>query len=106
MARSQWSHLYANRRWRRLRALHLAKHPLCAYCLKRGELKPADVVDHVEPHRGDMDKFWNGLVQSLCHACHSSVKQREEAGNVAGFDANGEPVDAWHPWGGVGRKSG
>lgn len=98
MARSQWSHLYANRRWRRLRALHLAAHPLCAYCLKRGELKPADVVDHIEPHRGDMDKFWNGARQSLCHNDHSSVKQREEAGNNAGYDENGEPIDAWHPW--------
>lgn len=98
MARSQWSHLYANRRWRKIRALHVASHPLCAYCLKRGDITPVDVVDHVEPHRGDMERFWNGSLQSLCHTCHSSVKQREEAGNVASFDEHGEPVEGWHHW--------
>ena len=82
MSRSQWSQLYANRRWRKLRAAYLGKNPLCAYCLRLGRYTLADVVDHVEPHKGDMVKFWNGQLQGLCHNCHSSVKQREEGGKV------------------------
>jgi 5-methylcytosine-specific restriction endonuclease McrA len=40
----------------------------------------ATVVDHVEPHRGDQERFWDERNwQALCASCHSSDKQREEA---------------------------
>lgn len=76
----------------------MARHPLCAYCLKSGKAVKADVVDHIEPHKGDMVKFWAGPFQSLCHTCHSSVKAKEDAGNKTASDADGNPTDAWHPW--------
>jgi hypothetical protein len=38
------------------------------------------VCDHVEPHRGDLDKFWSGPFQSLCAEHHNSDKQRIEKG--------------------------
>jgi hypothetical protein len=38
------------------------------------------VADHVVPHRGDPDLFWQGALQSLCATCHSLRKQSQEKG--------------------------
>lgn len=60
------------RRWRRMRAVQLAKEPWCARCLERGDYVLATDVDHVERHEGDPEKFYNGKLESLCHADHSA----------------------------------
>ena len=73
-------HVYANtdtilygRRWRVARAAYLGAHPYCASC---GRL--ANEVDHVTPHRGDRDLFWDeSNWQALCRRCHSR-KTRDE----------------------------
>jgi hypothetical protein len=70
---------YASKAWRQKRAMQLASEPLCAMHLARGEVVAATVADHVEPHREDWAKFWEGSLQSLCAACHSRDKQRGEA---------------------------
>ncbi|SOC92561.1 HNH endonuclease [Rhizobium sp. AN5] len=62
--------------WRKARAEYLAMHPHCAM---PGCGKPAFVVDHIIPHRGDRNLFnsranW----QPLCAPCHNSIKQRQE----------------------------
>ncbi|WOI55131.1 HNH endonuclease signature motif containing protein [Palleronia sp. LCG004] len=60
--------------WQKARAAFLAKHPFCRRC---GDL--AAVVDHIEPHRGDRDLFWDRANwQPLCTPCHSGAKQRDE----------------------------
>lgn len=58
------------------------------------------LVDHIDPHRGDMKKFWDSANwQSLCKTCHDSIKQRlEKSGIVEGCDVNGIPLDPNHPW--------
>jgi hypothetical protein len=62
----------------------LLHEPLCAYCLQRGLVVPAEIADHVERHV-------TGTLQSLCRSCHSSAKAREER---RGFRVNiGE--DGW-----------
>lgn len=88
------------RDWQKARAQFLKDHPLCRDHFKRGELKPATVVDHVVPHRGDVARFWDrSNWQSLCSHCHDSHKQRlERSGRVAGCDENGVPLDPAHPW--------
>jgi 5-methylcytosine-specific restriction protein A len=59
--------------WRRCRVRWLATHPFCVAC---GRL--ANEVDHVVPHRGDLDRFWDeGNWQSMCRSCHSR-KTRDE----------------------------
>jgi hypothetical protein len=60
----------------------------------------AVLVDHIDPHRGDMKKFWDSANwQSLCKPCHDSIKQRfEKSGIVEGCDVNGVPLDPHHPW--------
>lgn len=66
-------------RWRKARVLFLLRHPLCVYCQAKGVTTPATVVDHITPHRGDMELFWDEHNwQSLCAHCHNSDKQREE----------------------------
>lgn len=61
-----------NYRWQKVRRMYLRENPLCVECLKEGWVIPATVVDHIEPHRGDQDKFWNeDNLQSLCESCHN-----------------------------------
>jgi len=78
----EWRRWYKTARWQKRRAAQLASEPLCAICLAAGRVTAATVADHIEPHRGDPVKFWEGALQSLCDEapwrCHSSVKQREE----------------------------
>jgi 5-methylcytosine-specific restriction enzyme A len=69
---------YNTARWQRLREAQLQAEPLCAMCHPR--LTPATVCDHIEPHNGDLAKFWAGPFQSLCKRCHDSDKQRMEKG--------------------------
>lgn len=72
-------------RWEKARLGHLANHPLCVCCEASGAVVAADVVDHVEPHKGDWKKFWNrDEWQSLCAWCHNNVKSKVEAAVAAG----------------------
>ena len=54
----------------------------CAVCLERGFVEPATICDHVEPHHGDVNKFWLGPFMSLCKRCHDSGKRFAE---IRGF---------------------
>jgi len=59
--------------------MYLNENPLCAECLASGIITPALVVDHIEPHKGDYDKFWNeNNMQSLCETCHNKKTGRGE----------------------------
>ena len=60
-----------NSKWRAARKRFLKVNPLCTYCLKEKKMIKADVVDHIEPHRGDATLFWDeGNWQALCKRCH------------------------------------
>lgn len=90
--------LYNLAGWKRRRLDQLARDPLCAFCLAMGSTTPATIADHIEPHRGDLDLFWFGDLQSLCQTHHSSTKQREEKGGWDSMaDTDGYPVDPRHP---------
>lgn len=66
-------------RWQKTSHGFLAKHPLCAECLRRGRVTAALLVDHVRPHRGNMRVFWDRLNwQALCKACHDAKTARGE----------------------------
>ena len=90
--------LYKKARWRRLRAHQLRKNPLCEMCARQGRLEPAQVVDHVVPHEGDLDLFYTGKLQSLCITCHDGEKRYAD---IRGFSdrvgADGWPLDSRHP---------
>ena len=58
-------------RWKKARAIFLKQHPLCAFCQAEGKLVPATVVDHIIPHRGNQQLFWDQTNwESLCKTCH------------------------------------
>ena len=85
--------------WRQARAVFLVEHPMCAYCDRMGRVTAATVVDHIIPHKGNADLFWDrDNWQALCKPCHDSVKAQEERGKVIGCDASGLPVAASHHW--------
>lgn len=57
--------------WQQARREFLRKNPLCTEHLRRGRLVVASVVDHVRPHRGNYERFWDDSNwQSLCKECH------------------------------------
>ncbi len=59
-------------RWRKARKLFLQQHPLCVLCQAEGKIVAATVVDHIIPHRGDQQLFWDhDNWQSLCERHHN-----------------------------------
>jgi len=62
---TKWDKWYSTARWARIRTHQLREHPFCAFCLKRGIVMAAEICDHVEPHHGDVNKFWLGPFQAL-----------------------------------------
>lgn len=91
----KYSALYATQRWRHIRARHLEANPLCVFCLKQGRTTVAKICDHVEPHRGDMNRFWYGNLQGLCATCHNSTKQAlEKSGrSMVRIGEDGWPIE-------------
>lgn len=68
-----------NAEWRKKSREWLNHHPDCAFCGR-----PANLVDHIEPHKGDPKLFWDWRNwQSLCQPCHDRDKQRIERQHTA-----------------------
>lgn len=66
-------------RWRRARNRYLKAHPLCGKCRVEGRLRKATVVDHIIPHRGDQQLFWDeSNWQPLCKSCHDHKTMTED----------------------------
>jgi 5-methylcytosine-specific restriction protein A len=77
-------------RWEKARKAYLAKHPLCVCCLANGIPHGAELVDHIEPHKGDMARFWDsGNWQGLCRWCHENIKRAVE---MAWLNGQAEPT--------------
>lgn len=75
----KWRRWYSAARWKRMRSRQLNESPLCRECLTAGRSVPATDVDHIVPHRGCSDLFFDRHnLQSLCQSCHSIKTQRGE----------------------------
>ena len=86
-----------NATWRKARNAYLYDHPLCVMCLAMTTPRtvPANVVDHIVPHKGDQALFWDTANwQALCKPHHDSDKQMtERSGRTrTTFDADGRVV--------------
>lgn len=102
---------YNTAKWKRLRAAKLAHDPLCYACKMRGEITPADTVDHIHPVSAGGDPYppLDGLM-SLCARCHNektnAMDRHDRNGSgrrFKGCDINGNPIDPadlWHTGGG------
>ena len=99
---SEHHHLYNRSAWRKLRAQQLSTDPLCRMHKALGQLVPAQVVDHIRPHRGDVGRFFDHAnLQSLCKRCHDGHKQAQEGnadGILRGAGLDGRPLDLAHSW--------
>jgi len=68
-------------RWQRARLIFLQKNPLCIECQKEGHIEPATVVDHIVPHKGNVDLFWDeSNWQPLCRKHHDIKTAMEDGG--------------------------
>lgn len=79
------------RRWTdHYRPWFLGRNPLCgdrlpgapattdSVCASTDRPRAATLVDHIVPHRGDQQLFWNPMNhQSLCDECHNKKRARE-----------------------------
>ncbi len=74
-----WHSWYSRSIWTdKLRPGQLLREPFCCECARYGVRTPATDVDHVEPFRGDWNKFTDpDNLQSLCHSCHSRKTAKE-----------------------------
>ena len=68
--------LYTNKAYRAAREVFMAAHPFCAVCGA-----PATDLDHIRPHKGDAELFWDTANwQALCVSCHSRKTAKEDGG--------------------------
>ena len=56
----EWDRFYKTDRWQRLRGLQLRRRPLCKFCLEHGIVTAANVVDHVTPPPGRLERLHDG----------------------------------------------
>ena len=89
-------------KWQVYRRQYLSDHRYCRMCLQQygladyeaneeveAKLNPyqlesslANVVDHIQSHRGDMELFWDASNhQPLCKRHHDSEKQKQDRQN-------------------------
>lgn len=67
--------------WRKAAKVFLSNHPLCAECARNGVTCIATCVDHIQPHRGNLELFWDqSNWQSLCTKCHNRKTAAEDGG--------------------------
>jgi 5-methylcytosine-specific restriction enzyme A len=92
--------LYKTAAWKHARATQLARQPLCELCLERGITRAATVVNHRQPHKGDMTLFLDPKnLQSVDSDCHDGpIQSYERTGRMRGCDADGVPLDKGHHW--------
>ena len=65
--------------WQKYSKAWLNEHPYCAECENAGITELATVVDHIIPHRGNPELFWNpNNHQSMSAACHNAKTGRGE----------------------------
>lgn len=94
-----WRKLYSTARYQRERAAFLAENHRCVFCQREGRLTLSTTLDHIIPHKGDLDLFWDQANwQALCKPHHDAAKQQIERGGYSSqCDADGMPLDPNHP---------
>ena len=66
-------HSMYDKRWRKEAKAYLRKHPMCVCVDCKGSRRPlpANIVDHITPHKGDSRLFWDRENwQSMNRICH------------------------------------
>lgn len=62
---------YNTARWHRLARVFIESHPLCEECKRKGIIKAAECVDHIDPWPICEDYFFDTRnLQALCNQCN------------------------------------
>ena len=62
-----------NHKWQKARLRFLSHNPICVRCGRA-----AEVVDHIRPHKGNQQLFWDtSNWQPLCKQCHDRKTMAE-----------------------------
>lgn len=70
-------------RWVKYRRWFLARRPICECkeCKESGRILPATVVDHIKPHKGNYELFWDpNNHQAMAKRCHDKKTATEDGG--------------------------
>ncbi len=66
-------------KWRKASKIFLMVNPFCIKCHGEGSITKATVVDHIKPHRGVQELFWDEYNwQPLCKKCHDTKTGKED----------------------------
>ena len=82
-ASSEYRYLYNKNKWKVASKAFRDQHPLCECdeCKQRVVPLPAEVVDHIIPHKGDVVLFWDRENwQSMAKKCHDKKTVKEDGG--------------------------
>lgn len=90
---------YKTKEWAALRKDCLRRDRYQCQIRMHGCQINARLADHITPHRGDRDLFFDLTnLQASCKHCHDSHKQRAENRDFDGaIDETGWPTDSRHP---------
>ena len=62
---------YNTHRWHKLAKAFIESHPLCEECKRKGIIKAAECVDHIDPWPICEDYFFDTRnLQALCNQCN------------------------------------
>lgn len=69
----QYHSLYESSNWRKTSKEFLKKYPFCFICGAK-----ATIADHITPHRGSLELFYDETnLQPMCQSCHSRKTFKE-----------------------------
>jgi 5-methylcytosine-specific restriction endonuclease McrA len=84
--------------WTKARNAYLRDNPLCVMCkaMKPSRVTAANVVDHIVPHQGNQELFWDeSNWQSLCRRHHDTDKAEQEGRHKAKAKFDSEGCVVW-----------
>jgi len=79
--------------WRKARRSFLDSHPnnsLCAICLKRGDIAPAVIVDHIIAVSQGGARLSEDNFMPMCEKCHNKKSGHEAHGFIPDFRRNSD----------------
>jgi len=81
-SRPEWKDRLYGREWKGYTSRFLSIHKWCADPFSRHLIpEVGTVVDHIQPHKGEVILFWNSNNhQALCKSCHDFKTATEDGG--------------------------
>jgi 5-methylcytosine-specific restriction enzyme A len=91
---ASYQYLYKTKAWHARRRWQLHREPYCRMCMTLQQRQTlATVADHIVPHKGNRQLFWDrNNLQSLCLLHHGEKILQEKGAPVrVAVDADGWP---------------